>query len=85
MINGLDQTTKDVFSSRDTKSLMMLPLSTGMIWLGVVFIESEEENAFNSEVTRLCRSLADQTASAVNAQLLLLRSQSVVIRERGTA
>lgn len=66
------------FGAEDVRALMLIPLSTGAVWLGSILIEGRSGQMFLNDQARICRSLADQAALALNAQLLLARTQQVV-------
>jgi GAF domain-containing protein len=66
------------FGEEDVRALMLIPLSTGAVWLGSILIEGRSGQMFLNDQARICRSLADQAALAINAQLLLARTQQVV-------
>lgn len=66
------------FGAEDVRALMLIPLSTGAVWLGSILVEGRHGQAFLNDQARICRSLADHAALALNAQLLLARTQQVV-------
>jgi len=67
---------------KGVRSLAMLPLVAGDAWLGAVVLEGHDERGFSEEAIRLCRSLADQTALALEALLLLEDRRRSAARER---
>ncbi len=78
----LDQDLRNFYAEEKVNSLMLVPLSTGAIWLGAILIEANQGQTFTNEQARLSRSLADQAALALDSQLLLLRRDQVIGRER---
>jgi GAF domain-containing protein len=73
---GID--LRSQYEKEGVHALMLIPLSTSTLWLGGLLLETQKRQAFSDEQARLCRSLADQAALALNAQLLLARTQQVV-------
>ncbi|NDJ35309.1 MAG: hypothetical protein GYB64_11640, partial [Chloroflexi bacterium] len=63
-------------------AVMLVPISTGATWLGAVIVEGYDGLMFDPDRTRLSRSIADQTAVALDSHILLERSKSAVDRER---
>jgi len=73
---------RDYFLQRGTRSLAMIPLSTGLVWLGALLLETSGGQTFDSNVVRLCRSVADQAAPAIDLQLALQRAREAASREQ---
>jgi GAF domain-containing protein len=78
----LDTDIRAGYLNRGVTALMMIPVSTGATWLGAVFLEGNGGQTFEEDMTRICRNIADQTALAIDAQLLMDRSDAVARRER---
>lgn len=78
----LDKNLRAFYEERGVNSLMMIPLSTGALWIGALLIEGRSGQTFNSEQVRLCRNVADQAALAIDLQLLLLLSQQTAEKEQ---
>jgi GAF domain-containing protein len=70
------------YDGEKVNALLMIPLSTGATWLGAFLIEAQSGQQFTNEQARLCRSLADQAALALDSQLLLTRTRQAVGREK---
>ncbi len=73
---------RERYAEEGIASLALIPLSTGMTWLGGLLVESHRKQAFASEDIRLCRNLADQAALVIESHLLLRRAQDAAIREQ---
>jgi len=78
----LDRDLRNFYAEEKVNALTMIPLSTGTIWLGAVLAEAHQGQTFSNEQIRLCRSLADQAALALDTHLLLARYEQVIGRER---
>jgi|GEM_PF-1527115 len=63
-------------------SMFMVPLSTGITWLGAVLVMGKQGQSFSSDTVRLCRSVADQAALAVDSQMLLARFERLARHEQ---
>lgn len=70
------------YAKAGVEALMVLPLSTGAVWLGAVLLEAQKGQGFSADQARLARSLADQAALAIDAHLLLQRTRQAIARER---
>lgn len=77
----LDADLRSRYTSRGVNALMMIPVSTGMIWLGALLIEARSGQTFTSDQARLCRNVADQAALIIDSQLLLKRAHDAAERE----
>ncbi|NDJ55299.1 MAG: GAF domain-containing protein [Chloroflexi bacterium] len=77
----LDETVRLTYDEQQVQSLMMIPLATGNTWLGAVLVEGKQGQSFNTDQLRMCRSVSDQAALAVDSQLLLQRSQLIASYE----
>ncbi len=77
----LDVALQTQYTETGVTGLMMIPLSTGAIWLGALLLETHEGQQFTAEQVRLSRSVADQAALAIDSLLLLAQTQSSVQRE----
>ncbi len=73
---------REYFLRRGTSALTMIPLGTGAVWLGALLLEMGGGRAFDDEVMRLCRSVADQAAPAIDLQLILLRTRQAAEKEQ---
>ncbi|MGF1507214.1 MAG: GAF domain-containing protein [Anaerolineae bacterium] len=73
---------REDYRKRDVSAVMLVPISTGATWLGAVIVEGYDGLMFDPDRTRLSRSIADQTAVALDSHILLERSKSAVDRER---
>lgn len=62
-------------------SLAMIPLVAGATWLGAIVMDKFDRAGFSDDVVRLARNLADQTALALDAQLLLQDTRRSAARE----
>ncbi|MBN1427968.1 MAG: GAF domain-containing protein [Anaerolineae bacterium] len=69
---------RTIYVRENVHALMLIPLSSSATWLGTILFEGRQGQTFSGDQARLCRSLADQTALGLNAQLLLARTQQVV-------
>jgi len=78
----LDKDLRAFYLEEKVNALALVPLSTGAIWLGAVLAEAHQGQTFTNEQVRVCRSLADQAALALDSQLLLSRRDEVINRER---
>jgi GAF domain-containing protein len=70
------------YADEKVNALVMIPLSTGATWLGAFLLEAQSGQEFSNEQSRLCRSLADQAALALDSQLLLARTRQAIGREK---
>jgi GAF domain-containing protein len=77
----LDDGLRRRYGQAGVNALMMIPVSTGMIWLGALLIEGKRDQSFTSDQARLCRNVADQAALIIDSQLLLRRAEQAVDRE----
>jgi GAF domain-containing protein len=77
----LDDALRAELSGRGVNALMLIPLSTGMTWLGALLLEATSGQTFTGDQARLCRNIADQAALVVDSQLLLFRAQQAAERE----
>jgi GAF domain-containing protein len=77
----LPDNLRQYYADEGVTALMMIPLSIGAIWLGALLIEAHKGRTFTDDQSRLCRSLADQTALALDLQLLLTRTRQAIARE----
>lgn len=77
----LDEALQTRYLEAGVTGLMMIPLSTGAIWLGAMLLETHQGQNFSEEQVRLSRSVADQAALAIDSLLLLAQTQSSVQRE----
>lgn len=77
----LDEARRAAYTQAGVNALMMIPVSTGMIWLGALLIEARNDQSFTSDQARLCRNVADQAALIIDSQLLLKRAQEAAERE----
>lgn len=66
---------------KGVRSLAVVPLIAGAAWLGAVVLEKADSGRFGDEAISLCRSLADQTALAFDAQRLLEATRREAARE----
>lgn len=73
---------REYFLRRGTSALAMIPLGTGVVWLGALLLEMGGGRAFGGEVVRLCRGVADQAAPAIDLQLILRRTQQAAEKEQ---
>lgn len=78
----LDEKLRQYYQEENVNALMVIPLSTGAIWLGALLLEAHKGQQFSNEKCRLSRSLADQAALSLDSQLLLLRTRQAIARER---
>ena len=78
----LGEDLRRYYAEEKVSALLMIPLSTGATWLGAFLIEGKSGQEFTTEQSRLCRSLADQAALALDSQLLLARTRQTVGREK---
>jgi PAS domain S-box-containing protein len=66
-----------------TASLLMLPLVIGDQAIGLIELDDEHERDFTADEMRLCQTLADQAAVAIeNARLYEQAQQEIVERKR---
>jgi GAF domain-containing protein len=70
------------YTASSINAVMMLPLSTGATWLGALLVEAKRGQNFENSHARICRSLADQAALAIDLQLLMLQTRQAISRER---
>jgi GAF domain-containing protein len=77
----LDEALRSRYTDAGVNALMMIPVSTGMIWLGALLIEARQGQVFTNDQARLCRNVADQAALIIDSQLLLKRAQDAADRE----
>lgn len=78
----LDEKTRQAFLERGTRSVLVVPVTTGPTWLGAIFAEANRPNAFTGDQVRLSRSIADLTALSVDLQTLLAHTRQAAARER---
>lgn len=78
----LSDELRSYYAGEGVNALVMIPLSTGATWLGAFLLEAQSGQEFTNEQSRLCRSLADQAALALDSQLLLARTRQAVGREK---
>ena len=78
----LEASLRSRYAQQGINALVMIPLATGSAWLGTLLLEASRGQFFSSEQVRLCRSVADQAALAVDLQMLLTRAQQTAKRER---
>lgn len=78
----LSEDIRAYYTSENVSAVLVVPLSTSVLWLGAALIEAQHGQTFSDEQARLCRSLADQTAMAVHAQMLVERSVRHATREQ---
>lgn len=71
-----------LFLFPEATSLMILPLSTGPIWLGFVVVQGYQNQHFSSIQIRLCRGIVDQVALAIDSQVLLAQARNAARREQ---
>lgn len=76
----IDQELRNSFTERGINSLMLVPLSTGAVWLGAALIEGEFP--FTAEQSQITRSVADQAAIAIDTQMLITRTRASAVREQ---
>ena len=62
-------------------SLAMVPLVGRGTWFGAIVLERDDDDGFDEETITLCRSLADQTALALDNLLLLELARRSAARE----
>lgn len=67
----LDKGLRAYYADKGVNALMLLPMSTGTIWLGALLIEGRHGQTFSNDHARVCRNLADQAALALDSHLLL--------------
>lgn len=77
----LDDKLRAYYKEEDVNALMLIPFSTGAIWLGAAMLEAQQGQSFSNDQARLCRSLADQAALSLDSQILLKRTQLASARE----
>lgn len=78
----LDDGIRERYAERGVNALVMIPISTGTIWLGALMIEGQTGEVFTSDQVRLCRNVTDQAALAIDSQMLLDRTAMSAIREQ---
>ncbi len=78
----LDDDLRAEYTRRGVNALMMIPLSTGVIWLGALLIEAHQGQTFTGEQARLCRNMADQAALVIDSHLLLKLTRQAALREQ---
>ncbi len=78
----LDDDIRNRYAERGVNALVMIPISTGTIWLGALMIEGQAGDVFTSDQVRLCRNVTDQAALAIDSQMLLDRTAMSAIREQ---
>jgi GAF domain-containing protein len=78
----LESDLRSRYARQGINALVMIPLATGSAWLGALLLEASRGQFFSGEQVRLCRSIADQAALAVDLQTLLARAQQTAERER---
>jgi GAF domain-containing protein len=78
----LDEDLQARYTEAGVTGLMMIPLSTGAIWLGALLLEAHNGQTFSGEQVRLSRSVADQAALAIDSLLLLAQTQAAAQREQ---
>jgi len=78
----LSDKARQALDGRGATSLMILPLSVGNVWLGCVLVQGHENQYFTTDQSRLCRSVADQAALALDSHMLLQRTREIAAREQ---
>jgi PAS domain S-box-containing protein len=73
---NLDEVTKGLYKMGGVKASANLPLRYGNQWIGLMVLSWSQVRTFTSQDARLYRSLAEQTAVALNSQLLLQKTQT---------
>lgn len=76
----IDRELRQGFLRRGVSSLMLVPLSTGAVWLGAALLEGSYP--FTSEQSQITRSVADQAAIAIDTQMLIARTRGSAVREQ---
>ncbi len=78
----LTEEVRAALASEEATGLMVIPLTAGAAWLGVLAVEAQAEQQFTSDQARLCRTIADQAALVLDSQLLLQRAEQAARREQ---
>jgi GAF domain-containing protein len=78
----LDQLTRQIYQQAETRASVIMPLSIGGQWLGLLILNWAEPKQFTERDERLYKSVATQTAVALSNQQLLEQSQERARRER---
>ncbi len=76
----IDHDIRNEFADRGVTALMLVPLSTGAVWLGAALLEGDRP--FTAEQSQITRSVADQAAIAIDTQMLITRTRASVTREQ---
>ena len=78
----LSEETRAYYAGQGVNALLMIPLSTGITWLGALLLEARQGQTFTDEQARFCRNVADQATLAINSHLSLERARRAVAREQ---
>jgi GAF domain-containing protein len=81
---GADSTFLDNVDLSETRSQMVLPLSSGNVTIGVLDLQARETNAFGEDDIATLSILADQVTIAIENALLYEQSQAA-LREADVA
>lgn len=71
-----------IFLDSGVRELMIMPLSTGPVFLGLVIIQGFSEHGYSNMQIRLCKGIVDQVAMAIDSQTLLERARDSARREQ---
>lgn len=78
----LDPQTRQIYQQTGTRASVIMPLSLGGQWLGLIVLTWMEPQQFTERDERLYKSVATQTAIALSNQQLLEQTQQTARRER---
>ena len=78
----IDEDVRTEYAKDEINAMVLIPVSTGTIWLGAVLLKRTDGNTFGGEQVRLCRNIADQAALAIDSHFLLERTQRTAVHEQ---
>lgn len=78
----IDEEVRTQYVNDGVNAMVLIPVSTGTIWLGALLLKRTDANSFVGEQVRLCRNIADQAALAIDSHFLLERTQRTAIHEQ---
>jgi GAF domain-containing protein len=81
----LDSSLRVSLTLQGINALMLIPVSTGITWLGTLLLEAHQGQEFADAQARLCRNIADQMALIVASQRLLQQAEQLYHESRRRA